>query len=143
MPKEKPTGVTIFGIVHIVVSAWSLISTIGILIVLTVIPALSKMTAQLLPQWYLLSSSILGLFIAGAGLAAGIGVLMLKPWARMLLIIVAVFALVVGLMSLIYSIATMGVLGMLGIVGYVIAAVYYGLMLWYFNTAPVRAAFNG
>jgi len=102
---QRPTAVTIFGILNIVFAVWGVV---GVLVMVMLFAAVgtssNNPTVQLIhdsPAYaaWLKISIILGLLAAAALLAAGIGLLKLQPWARTLSIVYAIYTIVMGLVG--------------------------------------------
>ena len=99
MDANRPTSVTVFGILNIVWGALGLCGPSALLITLRVRtmmenPVMTVMTDDPLLYGWLIGSQILGLIAAIVLVAAGIGLLGLKPWARTASIVYAIYAIV-------------------------------------------------
>jgi hypothetical protein len=97
---ERPKSVTVFGILNIVFAALGLCGTaFSVILFLPSAAAANNPVVQIIQSspayaaWMKLSVG-LGVIVAAALLAAGIGLLNLKPWARTLSIIYAIYAIV-------------------------------------------------
>lgn len=138
---QRPTGVTVFGILEIIFSGFTIFSTL-----------ISLLTAVAMPQvfsmygagyiWYIYVSLVVSFLVGVGGLCAGIGILMLKEWARKLLLGIGIFAVVTGLVNVILSFTYAGVFGMFSLFGFILGLVYYGLIFWYFLKPDVKAVFS-
>jgi hypothetical protein len=102
---QRPTVVTIFSVLNIVFAALGIIGVLTSLMLFTAIGTTSNNPViQLIHDnpayaaWTKISIA-LGLLAAAALLAAGIGLLKLQPWARMLSIVYAIYAIVMGLVG--------------------------------------------
>ena len=103
---QRPTSVTVFGILNIVFAVFGICGVLAIVTMFTMMgmdlnnPAFqNNPTMQAIqdsPAYaaWLKISVVLGLVAAAVLLAAGIGLLKLKPWARMLSIIYGIFEIV-------------------------------------------------
>jgi hypothetical protein len=95
---QRPTSVTVFGILNLVFAAFGFVGLL-ISLVLFFVPENSENHVVKLihtsPAYaaYLKISIGLGLLACLALLAAGIGLLMLKPWARSLSIVYAIYSI--------------------------------------------------
>ena len=103
---QRPTSVTVFGILNILFAVFGCIGTVASL-ALFMIPADAAGHNPMIeliqnsPGYALwLKVSVgLGIITCGALLAAGIGLLLLKPWAHKLTIGYAIYAIVFGIIS--------------------------------------------
>jgi D-alanyl-lipoteichoic acid acyltransferase DltB (MBOAT superfamily) len=97
---KRPTSVTVFGILNIVFAAFGLFGLLASVFLFFPQAAASKNpVVQLIHDHaayaaWLKFSLALGLVAVVAKLAAGIGLLQLKPWGRRLSIIYAIYAMV-------------------------------------------------
>jgi hypothetical protein len=97
---NRPTSVTVFGILNIVFAAFGILSVLGSVMLFAATAATSKNPViQIIhdnPTYaaWLKVSVGLGLIASVALLAAGIGLLKLKPWARMISIVYSVYSFV-------------------------------------------------
>lgn len=96
---KRPTAVTVFGILNIVLAVFGIISLVTmIFLFLPQAAATNNPVVQLIHDnaayaaWIKLSLA-LGLVATMAKLVAGIGLLKLKPWGRQLSIIYAIYAM--------------------------------------------------
>ena len=89
-------------------------------------------------------SLIYSLTISILGLVAGIGILVLKPWARKLLLSLALIVIPVGTANLIFTSVKYTDLSLImgTTLGFIFGLVYYILVLWYFNKANVKKVFS-
>ena len=97
---QRPTAVTVFGILNIVFAALGIIGVIGSVMLFAAVGADSKNpVVQIIHDnaayaaWMKISVA-LGLPVSAALLAAGIGLLQLRPWARRFSIIYAIYSMV-------------------------------------------------
>ncbi len=102
---QRPASVTTFGILNIVFAALGVIGIIGTILMFSMTdgshnPAIKIMRESPAYAGWLKLSIALGLLSSAALLAAGIGLLALKPWARKLSIGYAIYAIAFGLLNL-------------------------------------------
>ena len=101
---ERPTSVTVFGILNIVFAAFGFFGIIGSIVMFFVMdPAMNPMTKIMqdhpaYASWLKLMIPV-GFVVAGALLAAGIGLLRMKNWARQLSIGYGIYAIISGLVG--------------------------------------------
>jgi hypothetical protein len=101
---QRPTSVTVFGILNILFAAVGVIGTIGSIVMLSTMDASRNPVVRIIREnpgyaaWMKLSLP-LGLAATAALLTAGIGLLRMKPWARKLAIGYAIYALAFGLLG--------------------------------------------
>ena len=100
---QRPTSVTVFGILNIVFAALAILGLIGS-IALFFVPAANNPVIKIIHEnpfyaAWLKISILLGLLSCSALLAAGIGLLRLKSWARTLSIVYAIYAIVFGILG--------------------------------------------
>jgi len=102
---QRPTAVTVFGILNLVFAALGIFGVLGSVMLFAAVGDTSKNPViQIIHDnptyaaWMKISIP-LGLLSSAALLAAGIGLLQLKPWARLLSIVYALYALVMVLAS--------------------------------------------
>src|SRR4051794_26759147 len=99
---QRPASVTTFGIINIVFAAWGLFGLLGTLALLKLAGTANNPIVKLMREsppyaaWMKLSIP-LGLIGAVVLLVAGIGLLLLKPWARKLTIGYAIYGILLGL----------------------------------------------
>jgi hypothetical protein len=97
---KRPTSVTVFGILNIVFAAFGILSVFGSVMLFAATSATSNNPVIRIihnnPAYaaWLEVSIGLGLIVSGALLAAGIGLLQLKPWARIISIVYSIYSLV-------------------------------------------------
>lgn len=97
---KRPTAVTVFGILNIVFAAFGIIGIMASAMMFVMAGnGSNNPMIQLLhdsPGYaaYLKVSIVLGLFLSLALLAAGIGLLWLKPWARVFSIAYGIFGII-------------------------------------------------
>jgi hypothetical protein len=97
---ERPTSVTVFGVLNIIFAAYAVLG-IGVSMVMFFMPHSDSdnPVMQLIqdnPGYaaWLKFSIVLGIPVAGALITAGIGLLKMKPWARILSIIYGIYAII-------------------------------------------------
>jgi hypothetical protein len=97
---QRPTSVTVFGILNILFAALGMLSVLLLAALFTVVgsstnnPVVRLIHESSAYAAWLVVSIILGMIAAAALLAAGIGLLNLKSWARIVSIVYAIYALV-------------------------------------------------
>jgi len=107
-PLQRPGVVTTFGVLNIVFAALGLIGVIGAISTLSMSAASDNYVVKVMRDnpTYLMWIKIsipLSLLALAALLAAGIGLLRLKAWARVLSIAYAIWAIVTGLVALVLN----------------------------------------
>lgn len=158
---NRPTAVTIFGIVNI---AFAAIGLLSLVVVLTIFPPTPgdfdpAGDAGLLRGWTMITQG-LGFVANLVLLASGVGLLQMRPWGRRLAIYYAIYAVVVTVISTAISFSmiesqmqgmggpggderfVMGLAIVGGVIGVAISLLHPGL-LWYFMTRPKIAAAFG
>jgi hypothetical protein len=97
---QRPVSVTVFGILNIVFAAFGLFGVLALLLLFAAVgndthnPVIQLIHDNATYAAWLKISIVLGLGVSGALLAAGIGLLQLRPWARRLSIAYAIYGLV-------------------------------------------------
>ncbi len=97
---KRPTSVTVFGILNIVFAALGILGVLGSLMVFTVLVTSSNNpVVQVIhdnPAYaaWMKIGGVLGLIVSGGLLAAGIGLLLLRPWGRILSIAYSIYSFV-------------------------------------------------
>ena len=106
---KRPTSVTVFGILNIVFAVFGVLATLGSLVLFLPQMANSNNPVIKLIQdnptyaaWMKFSIG-LGVLVSLALLAAGIGLLKLKPWARMFSIGYAIYSLIMIPVSMVVN----------------------------------------
>jgi hypothetical protein len=162
---QRPTSVTVFGVLNLVFSLWGLLG-IALAAVVLFSGAFSQGAAGIPSSPFLdgwtRTMVVAGLVASGVLFASGIGLLRMRPWARIAAIGYAAYALVTTLAGLVVNWlyvlrpmmeqfqqqrgpeATGAMIGAIaGIVGGLIGLIF-PVLLWYFMTRPhVVAAFCG
>lgn len=103
--RERPVSVMVFGILNI---GFALLGMVGALVSVFVLsrvhthsnPFLDQMHNNPLYQTWMSISMPLGGIVSVALLAAGIGLLMLQNWARIVSIVYGIYSIVAGLIGL-------------------------------------------
>jgi len=102
---QRPTSVTVFGILNIVFAALGIVSVLAMVALFAVVgntsnnPVVQVIHNNPAYAAWMKFSIALGLLAAAVLLVAGIGLLILKPWARILSIAYAIYAIVMVLVS--------------------------------------------
>lgn len=114
---QRPTSVTVFGVLNLVFSVLGLVGIAFSALVLFAIPQQAAIAVNSVPDGWMIFSLAWGVLAAIVLFVSGIGLLLLRPWGR------------------------------LAAIGYSIAAIAMsaaGLVVhWLFVVRPVFAAFNG
>ncbi|HTR42885.1 MAG TPA: hypothetical protein VMH87_14825 [Pseudomonadales bacterium] len=164
---QRPTSVTVFGILNIVFAGLGLCGTaFSVMLFMPSAATANNPVVQIIQSspayaaWMKVSLG-LGLVVIVALLAAGIGLLNLKPWARTLSIIYAIYTIIMTLVGVVINYffliqpmlqkaqgqqgpeAAGAIGGAIGGFGGGCIAVIYPILLLIFMTRPhVVAAFN-
>ena len=164
---QRPTSVTVFGVLNIVFGALGLLSTAVSMVVLFAVDAQAGAMdpfANVNPVWnmWIKVSIVLGVVAMLVLIASGIGLLNLRPWGRTLAIGYSIYAIAAGLigtaMQFSYVVQPMleqfevhggpeaaaamaTVIG--GLLGGCIGLVYPALLWYYMTRQHVVAAFSG
>lgn len=102
--QQRPTSVTVFGILNIIFGAMALLCTPVSLMMTFMMPAQGNPMLQamrdnqLFRVWSIVGGG-LGIIGGGVLLAAGIGLLKLKPWARVTSVGYGIYAIVGGVIG--------------------------------------------
>jgi hypothetical protein len=105
---QRPTSVTVFGILNIVFAAFGLLGLIFSIILFFLPADTNNPVIKLIHEspayaaWLKICIP-LGLLSCAALLAAGIGLLYLKPWARVLSMAYAIYAIVFGIVGMVIN----------------------------------------
>src|SRR5882724_8104052 len=102
---QRPTSVTVFGVLNIVFAVFGILGVLGSVVMF--LPQMANSDNPMIKiinnnpgyAMWLKANIPLGLAACGALLAAGIGLLKLRPWARQLAIAYAIYAIVMSLVS--------------------------------------------
>ena len=105
---QRPTSVTVFGILNMVFAVFGVFGMIASIAVLMMPASSSNPVVKIMQenQAYAVWMKIcipLGLLSCAALLAAGIGLMCLKPWARTLSIGYAIYAIVFGILGMVVN----------------------------------------
>ena len=106
---QRPTSVTVFGILNIVFAVLGIISLLAMAALFAAVGTNSNNPVIQLIQnnpayaAWMKFSLVLGVPVAVVLLAAGIGLLKLKPWARIVSIAYGIYAIVMVLASLVVN----------------------------------------
>ena len=105
---QRPTSVTVFGILNIVFAAFGVLGLIASIALFFMPgnsnnPVIKIMNENPAYATWLKVCIPLGLLSCTALLAAGIGLLRLKPWARKLSIGYAIYAIVFGILGMVVN----------------------------------------
>lgn len=103
-PMQRPTSVTVFGVLNIVFAAFGIVGIIGTVVMFSTMDSSRNPIVKMMQQspayavWMKLSLP-LGLAATIVLLTAGIGLLLMKPWARKLTIGYAIYAIAFGILG--------------------------------------------
>ena len=166
---ERPTPVLVFGILNIIFGVWSLLGApFSFWSVLSADPATNPAAAvysnQLIRNWTLMSGALAvltGLIL----IIAGIGLLQMRSWSRVLSIGYAIFAIVLGVITTMFNVAVLmpatmaqmgeiagnseaarvgGLIGgMIGVLAGIVGLVYPVLLLIFMTRPHIIAALEG
>ena len=106
---QRPTAVTVFGILNIVFAALGFLG--GIFSALTMFilphdtsnPVFKMMNEQPTLYWWTLLATVIGVALAALLLVAGIGLLKMKPSGRVMSVYYSIATLVLGLVGLVIN----------------------------------------
>jgi hypothetical protein len=106
---QRPTSVTVFGILNIVFAAFGIVGVVATVAMFAMMgpdnpafqnnPTMDAIKNSPVYAAWLKISIVLGVFVSAALLAAGIGLLKLKPWARTLSIIYGIYSIIIIIIS--------------------------------------------
>ncbi|MCX7886933.1 MAG: hypothetical protein N3B01_06740 [Verrucomicrobiae bacterium] len=166
---QRPTSVTVFGVLNIVFGAWALLCTPFGLAMEPLMqadgnPVLRAMQDNEVYRLWTIGDSLLGMLAGAVMVAAGIGLLQLKPWARLTSIGLAIYSLIdcvlnIGMLVFVFMPLVEGVkmgggreqaaaLGALiggivgGSAGCCLDMIYSILLLGFMSRPNVKAAFQ-
>jgi len=100
--QQRPASIKIFGILNIVFAAWGVVGLLGSAVLLFASHDSNNPVIKIMhdnPGYaaWLKISFLQGIPVCAVLAAAGIGLLLLKPWARMLSIVYGIYAIVFGI----------------------------------------------
>jgi hypothetical protein len=109
---NRPTSVTVFGILNIVFSVWGLFGVLFSALVMALGsapgtfggPAVAAMQSHPVLRVWTIASLPLGLMAAIVLFAAGIGLLLLKPWARVASIGYGIYAIIMAIAGIVLNV---------------------------------------
>lgn len=132
MQKKRPKGVTIFGILFLIGALFSAFYTLKYFSIFT--------------KWWLIYTSILYILLV---FAAGVGLLMLKGWARKLSLGFAIFFIIrqtyngVRDLSYVYNQEPSVFVISSGILILILCLSVNCLLFWYLSRPKIKEQFNG
>jgi len=162
---QRPTSVTVFGILNIVFGALGLLCTPISLAAMFLLPTQGNPVLEAMREnrlylaWTIVSGS-LSFVVSGILLAAGVGLLNLKPWARVTSIICAIYGIAACVLGQAMNLSVMipyarklsesggpqaaaGIGGMIGgVFGSCFGLIYPILLLIFLTRPTVKAAFQ-
>ena len=106
---QRPTAVTVFGILNIVFAALGFLGAIGSFFTMFIMPntannpVLKIVHEQPVMYWWTLSALVAGLALSALLLIAGIGLLKMKPSGRVMSVYYSIANLVLGVASLLVN----------------------------------------
>lgn len=163
---QRPTSVTVFGVLNIIFAVLGIVTIAGSAAMLfasskTDNPALKMMLANSAYMTWMRISIPLGLIVSALVLAAGIGLLLLKPWARWISLGYGVYAILASIVGTVFTYllvvgpmmeqaqrmhgpeaaaAVGGAVG--GMIGGCLGLIYPVLLLYFMTRPHVIAAFR-
>jgi hypothetical protein len=100
---RRPASIPIFGVINIIFAVFGLLGTVNSLLILIGMdssnPVYVIMQTNRLYRIIMYVSAPLALVFAGLLLAAGVGLLLSKPWGRKISIVYGILGIVIGLVS--------------------------------------------
>ncbi len=102
--QNRPASINVFGILNIVFALWGAVGLLASAVLLFASPDFNNPVIKIMHEnpvyatWVKISF-LLGVPSCAVLAASGIGLLLLKPWARVLSIIYAVYAIVLGILG--------------------------------------------
>lgn len=102
--QKRPTSVNVFGILNIVFAGWGVVGLLGSAVLLFASPDFNNPVIKIMHEnpgyaiWVKIGF-LLGIPGCAVLAASGIGLLFLKPWARVLSIVYAIYAIVLGIVG--------------------------------------------
>ena len=107
--QRRPASINVFGILNIVFAGLGILGLLGSAVLLFAAPDLNNPVVKIMHEnpgygvWMKISF-LLGIPSCVALAAAGIGLLLLKAWARILSMVYAVYAIVLGLLGTVLNV---------------------------------------
>ncbi len=101
---QRPTSVTVFGVLNIVLAIVGVLAVVASLALLSATASVGNPFLRIMQEspaytvWFKLSLA-LGLLAGAVLLISGIGLLMMKRWARVAAIVYAIYTIVSGLLG--------------------------------------------
>ena len=142
---SRSGGVTAFGILNIVFGCIGLVlGVIGVIVLLsapgTVLEAFKDITVSV--GWLWLDQCVNVIFKVII-IFCGIGILLLKNWARLLIMYAGVVSIIYSILKLFHPMFRQGEAAAFGgaIAVIFVIAVWYGVIVWFFNRQSVKAQF--
>ncbi len=157
---QRPTSVTVFGVLNIIFGSLGILCTPLSMVTLfspgaSQNPVLKIMQDNPVFRIWMITAAILGVIAAIVLLAAGIGLLRLRPWARTLSIGYGVYAIVAGLIGMVFNVIYVilpllsqpghqapfaaGAIG--GVIGGCVGLAYPVLLIIFMTRPHIRLAF--
>jgi len=102
---NRPTSVTVFGVLNIVFGAMGLLSTlVGLLVMSTMSPnpMIQILTGSAVYRVWMWTVTPIGIAASAAILAAGIGFLLLKAWARKIAIVYSIYRIISAVVNVMF-----------------------------------------
>jgi hypothetical protein len=160
---QRPTSVTVFGILNIIFAALGIFGTIASIVLFLAPPDPNNPMIKIMYEnpayaiWFKVEIP-LGILSGAALLAAGIGLLCLKSWARTLSMAYAIYAILFGILGMVANFiflyrpmaeklqgpAAAGATGAMigGSIGGCLSLIYPILLLIFMRRPTVTAAFH-
>ncbi len=162
---QRPTSVTVFGILNLVFGGLGVLCTPMSMMFLFLLttpenPISHAMNMNVGYRVYLIWVAVVGVLAAFVLVAAGIGLLQMKSWARLVSIGYAIFSIVMGILGMIVSnifvfgpaiadarargpAAAAGMVGLaMGVAGGVLGMIYPVALLIFMTRPRIRNAFQ-
>jgi hypothetical protein len=163
---QRPMTLTVFGILNIAFGALGVLCTPFSLFGLLIRPDARNPLAQVIQdnlfyRYWMIGSVVMGVIASAVLLTAGIGLLRMQNWGRLVSLGYAVYAIVAGLAGIVVTLVVLlpalkpqgnsdpaAMAGMIGgvaggLIGGCVALVYPILLLIFLNRPKVRAACTG
>ncbi|MBI2668730.1 hypothetical protein HYX14_02725 [Candidatus Woesearchaeota archaeon] len=142
---QRPTGVTVFAVLEIIFTVMSFLFWIFVALVSAIVqlvPEAKQMMGAALAEAevsiaYLAVTAVVSVMVSVAGFIAAMGALKLRVWGRKMMMVVAGFSILYGIVNQVaFNQIETGFFFLLP------GLVYNGLILWYFNRKDVKAVFS-